>query len=279
MIKITEQESLYNDLETKTVEELTSGLITEYKKIPLAIEKAKPQLDKLISAVVDKTKSGGRMIYLGAGTGGRLSVLDVLELPTTYGMEDDTITVVLAGGVDKLILALEEKEDDTEEAWEMLQEKNVTTKDIVVGISASGTTPFVLHGLKKCRENGITTCCVVNNYGSPIAEQSDYPLEIITGPEFVTGSTRMKAGASQKMVFDMISTSTMIQLGKVLDNRMINVQLINDKITDRAVHILMDKSEFTDYEEARMFLQEHESVAKALKSLSESKQLNNQIKL
>ncbi len=270
MIRITEQPSLYNDLEKKSIEELTTGLITEYKKIALAIEAVKPQLDKALNAIVEKLKAGGRMIYLGAGTGGRLSVLDVLELPTTYGMEDDTITVVLAGGVDKLTLALEEREDDTEESWEMLLEKNITPKDIVVGISASGSTPFVLYGLNKCRENGIATCCIVNNPDSPIAEVSDYPIEVITGPEFVTGSTRMKAGASQKMIFDMLSTTVFIQLGRVLDNRMINVQLINKKITDRAVRILMDKSDFTDYEAASEFLFKHGSVAKALQVLNQS---------
>ncbi len=269
MQKITEQPSLYRDLETKSIEQLTDGLITEYKKIALAIETAKPQLDKLLNAVVEKVKAGGRMIYLGAGTGGRLSVLDVLELPTTYGMEDDTISVILAGGVDKLVLALEEKEDDTEEAWKSLQEINVTPKDIVVGISASGSTPFVLSGLRKCREHGITTCCLVNNYDSPIAAEADYPMEVITGPEFITGSTRMKAGASQKMTFDMLSTVVMIQLGRVLDNRMINVQLINDKITDRAVRILLDKTNIKDYDEASRLLHEQGSVANVLKKLSE----------
>lgn len=267
MEKITEQPSLYRHLETKTVEELTDGLISEYTKIATAIKNAKPQLDRLLNAVVKKVKAGGRLIYLGAGTGGRLSVLDVLELPTTYGMEDDTISVVLAGGVEKLILALEEKEDDLEEAWKMLQEKNISQKDVVLGISASGTTPFVLAGLRKCHENGITTCCLVNNYDSPIAAEADFPMEVITGPEFVTGSTRMKAGASQKMVFDMISTVVMIQLGRVLDNSMINVQLINDKITDRAVRILMDKANLSDYVAAKTLLFEYGSVAKALKSL------------
>lgn len=271
MEKITESPSLYNNLELKSIEELTTGLITEYKKIALAIETAKPQLDNLLRGVVEKVKSGGRMIYLGAGTGGRLSVLDVLELPTTYGMEDDTIMSVLAGGIENLIYALEEKEDDTEESWRVLKEKQITTKDIVVGISASGTTPFVLSGLSECRKNGITTCCIVNNYNSPIAEISDYPVEIITGPEFVTGSTRMKAGTSQKMVFDMISTTVFIQLGRVLDNRMINVQLINDKITDRAVRILMNKSNMKKYEQARAFLFKHGSVAKALQDLKDTK--------
>lgn len=271
MEKITESPSLYNNLEKKSIEELTTGLLTEYKKIALAIETAKPQLDNLLRSVVEKVKQGGRMIYLGAGTGGRLSVLDVLELPTTFGMEDDTIMSILAGGIENLIYALEEKEDDIEEAWRALKEKHITTKDIVVGISASGTTPFVLNGLSECRKNGITTCCIVNNYNSPIAEQSDYPLEIITGPEFVTGSTRMKAGTSQKMVFDMISTTVMIQLGKVLDNKMVNVKLINKKITDRAVRILIDQSKIEDYDEAHRLLLKYGSVAKTLELLPDSK--------
>lgn len=268
MRKITEEPSLYNNLQLQSVEELTHNLLTEYKKIPDAVAKAKVQIDHLLRAVVEKIKNSGRMIYLGAGTGGRLAVLDMIELPTTYGMEDDTVTAVLAGGVEKLVLALEEKEDDTEEAWNMLQAKHITQKDIVVGISASGTTPFVLHGLKKCKENGITTCCIVNNYESPIAGLSDYPVEVITGPEFVTGSTRMKAGTSQKILFDMISTIIMIQLGRVLDNSMINVQLINDKITDRAVRILMNKAHIENYAEAKDTLVKYGSVANALKNIS-----------
>lgn len=271
MEKITEQSSLYHDLEKKSITELTSDLLTEYKKIAPAIEKAKGQLDRMLDAIVAKVKARGRMVYLGAGTGGRLSVLDVLELPTTFGMEGDTISSVLAGGTDKLIYALEEKEDDTEEAWTVLTERGISRSDIVVGISASGTTPFVLHGLTECKKRGITTCCIVNNYGSPIAETSDYPVEIITGPEFVTGSTRMKAGTSQKMVFDMISTVVMIQLGRVLDNSMVNVQLINKKITDRAIRILIDKSEIKDYRKAESFLLQNGSVARALEVLSESK--------
>lgn len=268
MEKITEQPSRHRHLEKKTTEELTHGLIEEYKNIAIAIEQAKPQLDALIKAIVDKIKSGGRMFYLGAGTGGRLAVLDVIELPTTYGMDNDMISAVLAGGVENLVLALEEKEDNTEEAWQMLQEKNICDKDIVLGISASGTTPFVLHGLKQCNANGISTCCIVNNYHSPIAAQSNYPLEIITGPEFVTGSTRMKAGTAQKMVFDMISTSTMIQMGRVIDNSMWNVQLINDKITDRAVRILMEKAALDNYDSARKILLEHGSVKEAMVALN-----------
>lgn len=267
MEKFTEQPSLYRDLEKQSIEELTDNLLIEYNKIVPAIKTAKHQLDHLLNAVASKVKSGGRMIYLGAGTGGRLSVLDVLELPTTYGMENDTITAILAGGIENLIYALEEKEDDTEESWQMLKEKQVTPKDIVVGISASGTTPFVLHGLVECRKRGITTCCIVNNYKSPITAVSDYPVEIITGPEFVTGSTRMKAGTSQKIVFDMISTVIMIQLGRVLDNSMWNVQLINKKITDRAVRILMEKGKINDYIKAKEILLQYGNVKEALISV------------
>lgn len=267
MEKITEQPSLYNDLEKKDIPELTEGLITEYAKIADAIQAAKPQLDAFLKAAMKKLKNGGRLIYLGAGSGGRLAVMDIIELPVTYGMEKWQIDAVLAGGVENLVLAMEEKEDDTEEAWKVLQQKNVSKRDIVLGISASGTTPFVLHGLKKCRENNITTGALVSNYQSPIAAQADYPIEVITGPEFVTGSTRMKAGSAQKMIFDMISTSCMIQLGRVHDNKMTHVVMINDKITDRAVRILMEQGNIDDYQQAKETLFKYGSVASALKKM------------
>ncbi|MFV0606791.1 MAG: N-acetylmuramic acid 6-phosphate etherase [Niabella sp.] len=269
MKKITEQPSLYNDLEKKAIPELTEGLIKEYSKIAAAIDTAKPQLDTFLEKAVEKLRAGGRLIYLGAGSGGRLSVMDIIELPVTYGMEKWQIDAVLAGGVDKLVLALEEKEDDTEEAWKVLQEKNISDRDIVLGISASGTTPFVLHGLKNCKENNITTGALVSNYQTPIAALADFPIEVITGPEFVTGSTRMKAGTAQKMIFDMISTSCMIQLGRVKDNKMINVLMINDKITDRAVRIMMEQGNLTDYDHAKKILFQYGSVASALEAAGE----------
>lgn len=172
--------------------------------------------------------------------------------------------VILAGGVERLIEAREEMEDDTEAGWRMLKEKNVSEKDIVVGISASGTTPFVLAALRSCREHGIATGCIVSNPESPIAAYADYPVEVITGPEFVSGSTRMKCGTAQKMLFDMISTTTMIQLGRVVDNRMVNVKLINNKIIDRSVKMLMEKGGIEDYDKAKAILVEHGSVKKAL---------------
>ncbi|WP_407429484.1 N-acetylmuramic acid 6-phosphate etherase [Arcticibacter sp.] len=266
MIRITEQPSLYNDLEQKRIEEITAGINTEDKKVALAIEQALPQVNKLIEAIVNKLKNGGRMFYLGAGSGGRLSVLDAIELPTTYGVDSDLVNVVLAGGVENLVSALEEKEDDVEEGWDTLKEANITTKDIVVGISASGTTPFVISALKECRKNNITTGCLVSNADSPIAAESDFPVEVITGPEFITGSTRMKCGTAQKMLFDMISTTVMIQLGRVEGNSMVNVKLINDKIVDRGVKMLMAKTNIINYDQAKSFLLQYGSVKKALEN-------------
>jgi N-acetylmuramic acid 6-phosphate etherase len=271
MTRITEQPSLYNNLEQKSIEEITASINTEDKKVALAIEASMPQLNSLIGAIVEKLRAGGRMFYLGAGSGGRLSVLDVIELPTTYGVDEGVFNVVLAGGVRNLVDALEEKEDDMEEGWKELQKLKISDKDIVVGISASGTTPFVLSALKQCREQKITTGCIVSNRQSPIAAASDFPVEVITGPEFITGSTRMKCGTAQKMIFDIISTTVMIQLGRVEGNNMVNVKLINDKIIDRAVNMLMQKAEIADYEEAKAMLLKHGSVKKALENLVRAK--------
>lgn len=264
MTRITEQASNYRHLEKMSVEELTKNLNKEDQSVPLAIEKALPQINTLINTIVSKIENSGRLFYVGAGSGGRLSVLDVIELPTTYGVSSDLFNVILAGGKEHLIEAREEKEDDINAAWMMLMEKNVSANDIVIGISASGTTPFVLSALIECRKHQITTACIVSNPKSPIAEQADIPVEVITGPEFVTGSTRMKCGTAQKIIFDMISTTTMIKLGRVLDNQMVNVKLINDKIVDRAVKMLMNNTGMDDYEQAKELLIEHGSVQKAL---------------
>lgn len=270
MTRITESPSLYTNLEKKTIEEITAGINTEDKKVANAINEALPQINKLISSIVNTLNTGGRMFYVGAGSGGRLSVLDAIELPTTYGIDHGIINVILAGGIERLADALEEKEDDVSEGWLNLTAAGVNEKDIVIGISASGTTPFVLEALKKCRERNIKTGCIVSNPESPIAAQSNYPVEVITGPEFITGSTRMKCGTAQKMIFDMISTTVMIQLGRVEDNHMVNVKLINDKITDRAVKMLMQKSGISKYEEAKALLLEQGSVKKAFDKLVES---------
>lgn len=264
MTKITEQASNYRHLENMPVKELTENINKEDKLGALAIEKALPRLNTLIETIVAKIEAGGRLFYVGAGSGGRLSVLDSIELPTTFGIPRGQFNVVLAGGLEHLIEAPEEKEDDIDAAWNELQDHSVSAADIVVGISASGTTPFVLSALKECRKAGITTGCIVSNPDSPIAGQADIPVEVITGPEFISGSTRMKCGSAQKMIFDMISTTCMVRLGHVYDNQMVNVKLINDKITDRAVKMLMKNSGIKDYDVAKELLLESGSVKKAL---------------
>ena len=268
MTKITEQPSTYRHLEKMSIEELTANINREDKMVPLAIEKALPQINRLITEIVSRLKEGGRLFYLGAGSGGRLSVLDAIELPTTFGVPESMVQVILAGGIENLIKALEDKEDDVDAGWNMLQEKNISQKDIVIGISASGTTPFVLSALEKCRANKITTGCIVSNPDAVISKQADFPVEVITGTEFISGSTRMKCGSAQKMIFDMISATTMIQLGRVEDNRMVNVKLINVKIIDRAVKMLMEKAKLENYEEAKSLLLEKGSVKMAQDYLS-----------
>ena len=267
MATITEQASAHRNLEKKSIKEITTLINKEDASVAGAIKKALPQVNQLIQLIVDTLKGGGRMFYIGAGSGGRLSVLDVIELPTTFGIPKGLVNSILAGGIPELAEAREEKEDNPEAGWEALKDHKISSRDMVIGISASGTTPFVLGALKSCREHHIPTGCIVSNPGSPIASQADFPVEVITGPEFITGSTRMKCGTAQKMLFDMISTTVMIRMGKVEDNKMVNVLLINDKITDRAVKMLMEKAEIRDYEEARRLLLDQGSVKKAMDHL------------
>jgi N-acetylmuramic acid 6-phosphate etherase len=264
MERITEQPSRYRHLEKMSVGELITNINREDRTVAVAIEKQLPQIEQLITAVENQLRAGGRMFYLGAGSGGRLSVLDKIELPNTYGIEKGMINVILAGGEENLVLAPEEMEDDTEDAWKQMQAFNVSERDIVIGISASGTTPFVLAGMKKCRERRIPCGCIVSNPDSPIAAEADYPVEVVTGPEFVTGSTRMKCGTAQKMLFDMISTTVLIRLGRVEDNKMVNVRLINNKVVDRSVRMLMEKRNLTDYEEAKKLILQFGNVKKAM---------------
>lgn len=262
--RITEQASKYRDLEKRTIQEITKFINAEDQTVAFAVENILPDLNLLIEGLVKQLKNGGRLFYLGAGSGGRLSVLDAIEMPTTYGVGKDLFNVILAGGVEDLINAKEEKEDDTNDAIEQLIKYKVSSKDFVIGISASGTTPFVLIGLQYCQKHDIPCGSIVNNPDSLISKYSDYPIEVITGPEFITGSTRMKCGTSQKMIFDIISTTTMIQLGRVEDNKMIYVNLINDKIIDRANRIFMEKSGISDYEYAKKLLLKEGSVKAAL---------------
>jgi len=272
MNRITEQPSKYRHLEKMSVDELIANINKEDQIVALAIEKHLPQISAMITAIEGQLKAGGRLFYLGAGSGGRLSVLDKVELPNTYGIEKGVINVILAGGEENLVLALEAMEDDEEDAWRQMQKFAVSDRDFVIGISASGTTPFVLSGLKKCRELGIPCGCMVNNPDSPIAAHSDYPVEIVMGPEFVTGSTRMKCGTAQKMLFDMISTTVLIRMGRVEDNRMVNVRLINNKVVDRSVKMLMEKRGLTDYEEAKGLILKYGNVKKSMDYLDSLKQ-------
>lgn len=262
--RITEQPSHYDHLERMSVEQLTADINNENMTVPAAIGKALPAINTLIEAVEHKLKNGGRLFYVGCGTGGRLATLDTIEVQNTYGTDGTQIQAVFPGGIGCLTQTRESREDDTENSWQQLVDKRISTDDIVVGVSASGTTPFVLAALRHCRTAGITTGCIVNNPDSPIAAEADYPVVVITGPEFVTGSTRMKAGTSQKLIFDMISTTVQIRLGRVEGNKMVNAKLINNKLIDRAVRIFMERNpQYTDYEEAKALILKAGSVKKA----------------
>jgi len=216
-VKITEQPSVYRHLEKMPVGEILANINKEDQSVPLAIEKVIPQIEALVIAAVDKMLAGGRLFYIGAGTSGRLAIVDASECPPTFGVSPDLVIGIIAGGEKAMTQPVEYAEDSTTQGWEDLMQYNVNTSDVVIGIAASGTTPYVIAALQKCREQQITTGCITNNPGAPITEQADYPIEIAVGPEFITGSTRMKSGTSQKLILNMISTSIMIQLGRVED--------------------------------------------------------------
>lgn len=270
-LRLTEQPSLHDNLEKKSVAQLLREINEEDKKVPLAIEQVLPDLEKLVTAIENTIRNGGRMFYLGCGTGGKIAVLDMLEIPNTYGVPKEMFQCVLAGGVENLVLDLEEAEDDIDEGWITLENKHhVTSSDIVVGISASGNTPYVLAALMACREHGIPTGSFVNNPNSPISKYSDYPVEVLTGPEFITGSTRMKSGTSQKLICDMISTTVMCRLGRVEGNRMVHAHLINNKVIDRLTRTLMERNnDLTDYSFAEAAIKEYGGLKEAEAALIE----------
>ena len=263
--KITEQPSLYNNLETKTAEELLRDINTEDRKVAEAVEKTIPQVAKLVEMIVPRMKRGGRIFYMGAGTSGRLGVLDASELPPTFGVPKTLVIGLIAGGDTALRNAVENAEDDEERGWDELTEFNINEKDTVIGIAASGTTPYVIGALREARAHGILTGCVTSNPDSPMAAEADVPIEMIVGPEFVTGSSRMKSGTGQKMILNMISTSVMIQLGRVKGNRMVNMQLTNKKLIDRGTRMIVDELGL-DYEHAKRLLLMHGSVKKAIEN-------------
>ena len=263
--KTTEQSSHYEHLEKMSVIELLSNINNEDKTVPHAVEKSLPQIEALVTKVVEKMKLGGRLYYIGAGTSGRLGIVDASECPPTFGVPFDLVNGIIAGGDKAIRRAVENAEDNATQAWIDLQENNISENDIVIGIAASGTTPYVIGGLEKCNENSIITGCITCNEGSPLALTAQFPVIVVVGPEFVTGSSRMKAGTAQKLVLNMISTATMIQLGKVKGNKMIDMQLSNDKLVDRGVKMIMSEIPVS-YEEASALLSNYGSVRKAVDS-------------
>lgn len=261
--KTTEQSSKYEHLEQMSVAELLYNINNEDKTVPLAVEKALPKIEALVAKVVEKMKLGGRLFYIGAGTSGRLGIVDASECPPTFGVPFDLVNGIIAGGDKAIRRAVENAEDSTTQAWVDLQEQNISDNDVVIGIAASGTTPYVIAGLERCKENNIITGCITCNEGSPLALTADFPIVVVVGPEFVTGSSRMKAGTAQKLVLNMISTATMIQLGRVKGNKMVDMQLSNDKLVDRGVRMIMGEIP-VDYETASRLLKDFGSVRKAV---------------
>lgn len=261
-IKITEQPSLYNDLEKKSVRQILEEINTEDRKVAAAVSQALPQIEELVNGIVSRMERGGRIFYVGAGTSGRLGVLDASEIPPTFGMPPTRVIGLIAGGDKALHGPVENAEDDPRSGWEELEEHRVTPLDTVIGIAASGSTPYVLGALREARRRGIPTACITSNPGSPMAEAADVAIEMIVGPEYVTGSSRMKSGTGQKMILNMISTAVMIRLGRVRGNRMENMQLSNRKLTDRGTRMLADELDL-DYAEAHSLLLKYGSVREA----------------
>lgn len=264
-IKITEQPSLYDDLDKKSIHELLTDINQEDQKVALAVQKAIPQIEKLVSGIVPRMQQGGRIFYMGAGTSGRLGVLDASEIPPTFGMPNTLVIGLIAGGDKALRNPVEKAEDNTEAGWQELKAYNINDKDTVIGIAASGTTPYVVGALHEARKHGILTASISSNPDSPIAQEADIAIEMIVGPEFVTGSSRMKSGTGQKMILNMITTATMIKLGRVKGNRMVNMQLSNAKLVDRGTRMVSEELGM-DYEQAKRLLLLHGSVKKAVDS-------------
>ncbi|MCO6500920.1 MAG: N-acetylmuramic acid 6-phosphate etherase [Vicingus serpentipes] len=261
--KTTESDSNYNHLEKMEIHQLLVSMNAEDKTVPLAVEKVIPSIEKLVKVIVSKMKDGGRLFYLGAGTSGRLGVVDASECPPTFGVEHGLVIGLIAGGDSAMWKAVEFAEDSKEQGWKDLQNYKINKNDVVVGIAASGSTPYVVGALENCNANGIETGCIVCNSNSIVAQTAKYPIEVIVGAEFVTGSTRMKSGTAQKLVLNMLSTAVMIKLGRVKGNKMIDMQLSNNKLVDRGTKMIMNELG-VDYDEANQLLLKHGSVRKAI---------------
>jgi N-acetylmuramic acid 6-phosphate etherase len=262
-MNITESSSNYNDLEKKSVRELLEGIHNEDKKVLPAVEMVIPQIEKLVSEILPRVKKGGRLFYIGAGTSGRLGILDASEIPPTYGVESGLVIGLIAGGDQAIRKAVESAEDDENLSWDILKEHNINETDTVVGIAASGRTPYVIGAVKNARKNGILTACITSNSNTILAQNVDIPIEVIVGPEFVTGSTRMKSGTAQKLILNMITTTLMIQLGRVKGNKMVNMQLTNQKLVERGTRMIMDELGYQE-DKAKRLLLLHGSVQKVL---------------
>jgi len=261
--KTTEQDSLYQHLEQMNTEELLANINKEDQKVAVAVQKVIPEITALVDVIVKKMKMGGRLFYIGAGTSGRLGILDASECPPTFGVADDKVIGIIAGGDTAIRKAVENAEDDPQQAYIDLKAHDINANDVVIGIAASGTTPYVIGGIKNCVDHGIVTGAITCNKGCPLDLAANYPIVPIVGPEFVTGSSRMKAGTAQKMVLNMISTAVMIQLGHVKGNKMVDMQLSNDKLVDRGTRMIMEATG-TSYETARQLLLDHGSVRMAI---------------
>lgn len=271
--KITEQESLYKDLDQKSVRELLEEINQEDRKVAEAVGKTIPQIERLVTGLVERMRKGGRLFYIGAGTSGRLGVLDASEIPPTYGMPNTLVIGLIAGGDHALRNPVEAAEDDPEKAWADLQKHGINATDTLVGIAASGTTPYVIGALRRARAEGLLTASISCNPDSPMAAEAEIAIEPVVGPEFVTGSTRMKSGTAQKMVLNMITTTAMIRLGRVKGNRMVNMQLTNQKLVDRGTRMIMEELGLA-YEEAKHLLLLHGSVKQAVDSYHREWRLN-----
>ena len=265
MNKVTEADSHYDSLEQMSTVDLLHNINNEDEKVARIVKQQIPSIVSLIEVIVEKLQLGGRLFYLGAGTSGRLGILDASECPPTFGVSHDLVIGLIAGGDSAIRKAVEFAEDNNELGWEDLNKYDVSNNDVVVGIAASGTTPYVVGALKRCQEHKVTTGCITCNLNTPLSKYSDYPVEVIVGPEFVTGSTRMKAGTAQKLVLNMITTSSMIKLGKVLGNKMVDMQLSNNKLVDRGTKMIMDKISISS-EKAKELLLKHGSVREAIKN-------------
>jgi N-acetylmuramic acid 6-phosphate etherase len=263
--KTTEQDSHYDHLEQMTVSELIENINHEDQTVALAVQKSIPQITNLTEQIVSKMEEGGRLFYIGAGTSGRLGILDASECPPTFGVPHDLVIGLIAGGDSAIRKAVEFAEDSVSQGWKDLQEYNISEKDVVIGIASSGTTPYVVSTLKTCNEHGIITGCITCNEGSPLHQVAQFPVVVIVGPEFVTGSSRMKAGTAQKMVLNMLSTATMIKLGRVKGNKMVDMQLSNDKLLDRGVRMLVSELDISP-SEASTLLEKYGSVRTAIQN-------------